>query len=211
MWAFRMAQQNLGPRLRGRVANDPMRAGHRAAWRGFSKPMSPLRDYEGRIRRSTPCWVPGDALLAQHSVDPCLPRAICASLQPRNRQVSGPRCRSRATQIEQSVALQTVNKGWVHVTSRPFSGLMTRASRSSLRRSRCSHTPRPRRPRRRGGVAGRDHWGFAGPGVEFAAVVHEDVQPAGEAVVGVRLLAAADAGERLDVLDQRHPAPALRG
>jgi len=24
MWAFRMAQQNLGPRLRGRVANDPM-------------------------------------------------------------------------------------------------------------------------------------------------------------------------------------------
>src|ERR1035437_8560916 len=70
MWAFRMAQQNLGPRLRSRVANDPMRAGHRAAWRGFSKPMSPLRDYEGRIRRSTPCWVPGDALLAQQSVTP---------------------------------------------------------------------------------------------------------------------------------------------
>jgi hypothetical protein len=32
--------------------------------------MSPLRDYEGRIRRSTPCWVPGDALLAQQSVTP---------------------------------------------------------------------------------------------------------------------------------------------
>jgi hypothetical protein len=135
---------------------------------------------------------------------PILPRAICASLQQRDQQVSGPRCWSRATQIEQSVALQTVSKGWVDVTSRPFSGLMTRASRSSLRRSRCSHTPRPRRPRRRGGVAGRDHWGFAGPGVEFAAVVHDDVQPAGEAVVGVRFLAAADADEWLDVLG---PAP----
>src|SRR5450759_4114481 len=33
----------------------------------------------GRIRRSTPYWVPGDALLGQHSVNPCLPRAICAS------------------------------------------------------------------------------------------------------------------------------------
>src|SRR5450759_3444725 len=32
----------------------------------------------GRIRRSTPYWVPGDALLGQHSVNPCLPRAICA-------------------------------------------------------------------------------------------------------------------------------------
>src|ERR1035437_8549848 len=33
----------------------------------------------GAIRRSTPYWVAGDALLGQHSVNPCLPRAICAS------------------------------------------------------------------------------------------------------------------------------------
>jgi hypothetical protein len=34
--------------------------------------MSPLSDYEGRIRRSTPYWVPGDALLTQDSVNPLL-------------------------------------------------------------------------------------------------------------------------------------------